>query len=120
MRRSSGRRAGRVIILQRPPLMLPSTARRLEWRAFDNPCEFAMTQKIFCYHCRVYHPLEQVRKIVTGKGPRWRCIRTLDAARRSREERDAFGRMQTEANRAEARRLADRMAHSRFERDVHP
>lgn len=67
-----------------------------------------MTSKVFCYHCRIYHPREQVRRVETKKGPRWRCLRTLEAAGHSVAERDAFGRRQTEANRAEADLLARR------------
>lgn len=78
-----------------------------------------MSEKIFCYHCRVYHPREQVRQIETRKGPRWRCLRTLDAACRSREERDAFGRQQTEANRTEAQRLEDRQLLHRYGRGAY-
>ncbi len=60
----------------------------------------------FCYHCRVHHPEAQMRRIPTKVGYRWRCIRSIQAAQKSSGEREAFGRMQTEINRDEARRQA--------------
>lgn len=63
-----------------------------------------MVQMVFCYHCRIHHAIDQVRRIETRKGPRWRCVRTLEAAGSSLAERDAFGRRQSDANREEGRR----------------
>lgn len=60
----------------------------------------------FCYHCRVHHPENQMRRIATKVGWRWRCIRSIQAARRPAGEREAFGKLQTELNRGEARRQA--------------
>ena len=34
---------------------------------------------------------------------RWRCIKTIEATKRSKEVREAFGRTVTEKNKAEAR-----------------
>ena len=65
-----------------------------------------MTQKIFCYHCRVHHAPELMGRHETKKGPRWRCLRTIAAAQATIEARDAFGRTQSEANQMEAQRIA--------------
>ncbi|MCX7898236.1 MAG: hypothetical protein N2441_10235 [Rhodocyclaceae bacterium] len=43
-----------------------------------------------------------MKLIVTKTGSRWRCIKSILAVKRSREERDAYGRMVSEQNRAEA------------------
>lgn len=77
-----------------------------------------MTDRAFCYHCRVHHPLEQMVVIETKTGPRWRCLKTLMAAQRSVEERDAFGRAKSEANRAESRRLAEISNRRRLQPDL--
>lgn len=74
-----------------------------------------MSQKIFCYHCRTHHSPEQMVRVETRTGARWRCLRTIAAAQRSIEEREAFGRAQSEANRAEAKHMAERMR-----RMIHP
>lgn len=73
-----------------------------------------MTQKVFCYHCRVHHSPEQMGRFQTKAGPRWRCLRTIAAAQRGIEERDAFGRTQSEANRTDARLAAERTNQLRF------
>ena len=74
-----------------------------------------MVQMVFCYHCRIHHPIDQVRRIETRKGFRWRCIRTLEAAHSSQVEREAFGRCQSEANRQESRRQQARQSQFRRE-----
>jgi hypothetical protein len=69
-----------------------------------------MTDMIFCYCCRAHHPREQMRPYPTRTGKRWRCLRSIEAARSDRDVRDAFGRSQSEINRratiAEAERVA--------------
>lgn len=70
-------------------------------------------EKLFCYCCRIHHPQEQMRLFPTRHGLRWRCISSIEAARRSRLERDAFGRQQTELNREQARRQAEFSHHLR-------
>ncbi len=67
-----------------------------------------MTEMLFCYCCRVHHPKEHMRPFPTKHGDRWRCIRSIEAAACSRPERDAFGQRQTEINREDARRVAER------------
>jgi hypothetical protein len=61
-----------------------------------------MTDTVFCYHCRVRHPLDEVRTIQTKSGKRWRCIKSIVAARNSQRERAAFGRQTTAFNQAMA------------------
>lgn len=61
-----------------------------------------MTEKIFCYCCRVHHPVEEMQAFQTRQGVRWRCRRSIEAARREIELRDAFGRAQSEINRLDA------------------
>jgi len=65
-----------------------------------------MSEMQFCYHCRFHHPKTQMRRYLTKQGYRWRCTRSIQAARQSLGMREEFGRFQTEVNRAEARRKA--------------
>lgn len=57
---------------------------------------------IYCYHCRVEHPREKMRLIVTKTGRRWRCIQSIEVAKQNRRQREAFGRKVTDANKSEA------------------
>lgn len=61
----------------------------------------------FCCCCRVHHPESQMRRILTRQGERWRCIASLEAARRPAAERDEFGRLQTAQNREATRHAAE-------------
>ena len=61
-----------------------------------------MTDTVFCYHCRAHHPRQEVRKILTKSGKRWRCIKSIAATKSGRHERDDFGRQTTDFNRAMA------------------
>lgn len=67
-----------------------------------------MTETLFCYACRTHHPRELMHRFLTRHGLRWRCRRSIEAARCSIAERDAFGRLQTEINRARAEQTAGR------------
>ena len=58
-----------------------------------------MSDSVFCYHCRRSHPLAEVVRIDTGGVRRWRCRASLALGRRSVEQRDAFGRAVSAANR---------------------
>lgn len=69
-----------------------------------------MEKTRFCYCCRVHHPESQMRLFRTRQGERWRCVASIEAARRSPCERDEFGRQQTQINRDADQRAA---AHSR-------
>lgn len=67
-----------------------------------------MPETLFCYCCRVHHPREQMHSFRTRHGFRWRCQRSIDAAKCSIGERDAFGRLQTEINREANQQMAER------------
>lgn len=68
-----------------------------------------MADTLFCYCCRTHHPKEQMRRFATRQGERWRCLRSIEAARAKPGERDAFGRQQSAINRQAASRMAERM-----------
>ena len=62
-----------------------------------------MPSTIYCYHCGTSHPMKEMRQIETkGNGKKWRCIKSIEAAQRSVEARDAFGRKVSAINKAEA------------------
>lgn len=65
-----------------------------------------MSDKVFCYHCRSYHPSEEVRLIQTRSGKRWRCEKSIRAGRTAVELRDAFGASVRETNRQRELELA--------------
>jgi hypothetical protein len=56
-----------------------------------------MTTK-YCYQCGKHHPEAEMRQIVTKGGTRWRCITSIQAAKKAVAERDAFGKKVSEAN----------------------
>jgi dissimilatory sulfite reductase (desulfoviridin) alpha/beta subunit len=60
----------------------------------------AMTDTVYCYHCRKHHPANEVQLVQTKAGKRWRCVRSIHLCRGSRERRDAFGQSVSEFNRA--------------------
>ena len=68
-----------------------------------------MSDTLFCYCCRTHHPKEQMRRFATRSGERWRCLRSIEAARAKPGERDAFGRQQSEINRLSTSQMAERM-----------
>jgi hypothetical protein len=61
-----------------------------------------MSELRYCYHCGTHHPIEEMRQISTKGGKRWRCIKSIEAAKVEIAKRDAFGRRITESNKAEA------------------
>jgi len=65
-----------------------------------------MAETIYCYHCGTRHPKEEMRQINTKSGKRWRCIKSIEAARQPKEKREAFGREVTAINKAEAQAKA--------------
>jgi len=71
--------------------------------------ENAMSDTLYCYCCRTHHPKEQMRRFKTRTGERWRCLRSIEAARARPDERDAFGRHQSELNRQSATRMTEQM-----------
>ena len=64
---------------------------------------------VYCYHCRTSHPREDMRLVVTKTGKRWRCIQSIESAKSSKDQREAFGRQITEVNKAEAKKQQLRM-----------
>lgn len=75
-----------------------------------------MPETLFCHSCRVHHPRERMCRYLTRQGFRWRCRSTLEASSASIDERDAFGRGQTEVNRRSAKELAERLSQSADQR----
>lgn len=75
-----------------------------------------MTETLFCYCCRVHHPSEQMHRFRTRHGFRWRCRRSIEAAKCAAGERDAFGRAQSEINRQASEKLAEHIFIPRSER----
>jgi hypothetical protein len=71
--------------------------------------EATMPEMLFCYCCRVHHPRDQMHSFATSQGLRWRCQRSIDAAKCSASERDAFGKKQTAINREAALEVAKRI-----------
>ena len=65
-----------------------------------------MAETVYCYHCRLRHPKEEMRLNETKTGKRWRCIKSIEATKRGREAREAFGREVTAINKAEAQNKA--------------
>lgn len=47
-----------------------------------------------------------MRLIDTKAGKRWRCIRSIEATKKGRAEREAYGKQVTAMNKAEAQRKA--------------
>ncbi len=65
-----------------------------------------MTETAYCYHCGTRHPKAEMRQIDTKAGKRWRCIRSIQATKRSTAERDGFGKRVSAENRAGAQSKA--------------
>lgn len=61
-----------------------------------------MSATVFCYHCRTQHSRDEMRLVVSKTGKRWRCIMSIEAAKKDRAEREAFGRQVSALNKAEA------------------
>lgn len=59
------------------------------------------TETIYCYHCGRHHPSGEMRQIETKGGKKWRCIKSIEATKKSSTQRDAFGKEVTTINRAE-------------------
>ena len=60
-----------------------------------------MPDTLFCYHCRLHHPKEEMRQIETKGGKKWRCIKSIEATKINSAQRDAFGKTVTMINKAE-------------------
>jgi hypothetical protein len=58
-------------------------------------------ENIYCYHCGRHHPREEMRQIETKGGKKWRCIKSIEATKKTSSQRDAFGKTVTTINKAE-------------------
>jgi hypothetical protein len=59
-------------------------------------------ETIYCYHCRRYHPREEMRRIETKGSKKWRCINSIEATKKSTTQRDAFGKSVTAINKSDS------------------
>lgn len=57
---------------------------------------------VYCYHCRLQHPREDMRLVITKTGKRWRCFKSIEAAKADKGKREEFGRIVSANNKAEA------------------
>lgn len=57
----------------------------------------------YCYHCQTYHPQTEMRLVTIRARRRWRCTKSLAAARAPLSVREAFGQQTTRHNREDAR-----------------
>jgi hypothetical protein len=71
-----------------------------------------MPETAFCYHCGTHHPVSEMRQILTKNGKRWRCVRSIEAAKVGINKRDAFGQQVTANNKADAQAKKNREQHS--------
>ena len=69
-----------------------------------------MSDTLFCYHCRLHHPKEEMRQIETKGGKRWRCIKSIKGTKVGVSKRDAFGQQVKADNKADAQAKIRRMA----------
>lgn len=76
----------------------------------DRPSRsITMSQTAFCYHCGIHHPLGDMRQIPTKAGPRWRCVKSIEASQKGAAAREAFGRQTTAINKADMEAAKRRM-----------
>ena len=68
-----------------------------------------MSDSVYCYHCGVRHPSEEMRQVSTRGGLRWRCIKSIQAARLGAEARASFGKSTTAINKASAQSIKSRL-----------
>lgn len=62
-----------------------------------------MSDTVFCYSCRKHHARAEVTLVQSKGVTRWRCLKSIAESRKSRDQRDAFGKAMTEFNRAMSR-----------------
>jgi len=67
-----------------------------------------MSETVFCYHCRRYHPADEVTQVVSRGVKRWRCRQSISLSRRSVDQRDAFGKAVSQANQTACTKSAER------------
>ena len=63
-----------------------------------------MTDTVFCYSCRKYHARDEVTLVQSKGVKRWRCLKSIAESRKSRDQRDLFGKETTALNQAIRRR----------------
>ncbi|MCK9283559.1 MAG: hypothetical protein M0P39_04680 [Rhodocyclaceae bacterium] len=61
-----------------------------------------MLDTVFCYHCQARHSRDEMRQVVSKTGKRWRCAKSIAAAKNDLAAREAFGRQVTAMNKSEA------------------
>ena len=59
------------------------------------------SETIYCCHCGRHHPREEMRQIETKGGKKWRCIKSIEATKKSSAQRDAFGKTVSAINTSE-------------------
>jgi len=69
-----------------------------------------MSETAFCSYCGTRHPVEEMRRILTKGGKRWRCIKSIEGAKAAIAKRDTFGKQITAINKAEAQAKIGRLA----------
>lgn len=57
----------------------------------------------FCYHCSKHHPADEMRQVDNKGKKRWRCIKSIEAAKQAKDVREEFGRNVTANNKGDAR-----------------
>jgi hypothetical protein len=73
------------------------------------------SETIYCYHCARHHPANEMRQIETKGGKKWRCIKSIEATRKSSAQRDAFGKSVTAVNSSENQaRIKSRLTEERL------
>lgn len=62
----------------------------------------------YCYYCRIFHgaEIEMVKRTTSDGRSIYRCKKSVDAVKVSQQERDAFGKTVSTANKNEARAMA--------------
>jgi hypothetical protein len=68
-----------------------------------------MSETAFCYQCGIHHPIEEMREILTKSGKRLRCIKSIEASRQGRAERQGFGSQTTACNKTDTQVKIRRM-----------
>ncbi|MDZ4252801.1 MAG: hypothetical protein U1A72_09565 [Sulfuritalea sp.] len=72
-----------------------------------------------CYYCRCKHPPElPMRRVDTPCGVRWRCVASIEAARKDPALREAWGRAKSTANSSSNRRSAEYLNALRRQREI--
>lgn len=61
-----------------------------------------MSATHFCSYCRTYHPIAEMRPVMIKGGKRWRCVKSIEASKKDKKMREAFGRQVSANNIADA------------------